>query len=71
MSRSSWWRSRSFKHTWQESVLRTSPDLSRQNGETSRGDDLDLEIQDREFVVLAGPPGCGISSIVRMIAGPG
>jgi multiple sugar transport system ATP-binding protein len=31
--------------------------------------DLDLEIQDREFVVLAGPPNCGMSSIVRMIAG--
>jgi multiple sugar transport system ATP-binding protein len=31
--------------------------------------DLDLEVQDREFVVLAGPPGCGISSVVRMIAG--
>jgi multiple sugar transport system ATP-binding protein len=31
--------------------------------------DLDLEIQDREFVALVGPPGCGISSIVRMIAG--
>jgi len=31
--------------------------------------DLDLEIQDREFVVLVGPPNCGISSIVRMIAG--
>lgn len=31
--------------------------------------DLNLEIQDREFVVLAGPPGCGITSIVRMIAG--
>jgi len=30
---------------------------------------LNLEIQDREFVVLAGPPHCGISSIVRMIAG--
>lgn len=31
--------------------------------------DLDLDIQDREFVVLVGPPNCGISSIVRMIAG--
>jgi multiple sugar transport system ATP-binding protein len=31
--------------------------------------DLDLEIQDREFVVLVGPSNCGISSIVRMIAG--
>jgi multiple sugar transport system ATP-binding protein len=31
--------------------------------------DLDLEIQDREFVVLVGPPNCGISRIIRMIAG--
>ncbi|PYJ09042.1 MAG: sugar ABC transporter ATP-binding protein [Verrucomicrobia bacterium] len=31
--------------------------------------DLDLEIQDREFVVLVGPPACGLSSVVRMIAG--
>jgi len=31
--------------------------------------DLALEIQDREFVVLAGPRNCGISSVVRMIAG--
>lgn len=30
---------------------------------------LDLEIQDREFVVLVGPPNCGISSVLRMIAG--
>jgi multiple sugar transport system ATP-binding protein len=31
--------------------------------------DLDLEISDHEFVVLAGPAGCGKSSVVRMIAG--
>jgi len=31
--------------------------------------DLNLEIQDREFVVLAGPPNCGISSVVRLLAG--
>jgi multiple sugar transport system ATP-binding protein len=31
--------------------------------------DLDIEIQDREFVVLVGPSNCGISSIARMIAG--
>jgi multiple sugar transport system ATP-binding protein len=30
---------------------------------------LNLEIQDHEFVVLTGPAHCGISSIVRMIAG--
>ena len=31
--------------------------------------ELSLEIQDREFVVLVGPPHCGISTIIRMIAG--
>ncbi|PYI90440.1 MAG: hypothetical protein DME97_17330 [Verrucomicrobia bacterium] len=30
---------------------------------------LDLTIHDREFVVLAGPPGCGSSAIVRLMAG--
>jgi multiple sugar transport system ATP-binding protein len=31
--------------------------------------DLNLEIQDRELVVLVGPHNCGISTVVRMIAG--
>jgi multiple sugar transport system ATP-binding protein len=31
--------------------------------------DFHLEIQDRECVALVGPPKCGISSVVRMIAG--
>ncbi|MEY2560596.1 MAG: alpha-glucoside transport system ATP-binding protein [Verrucomicrobiota bacterium] len=31
--------------------------------------DFDLAIQDREFVVLAGPAGCGSSTILRVIAG--
>jgi multiple sugar transport system ATP-binding protein len=30
---------------------------------------IDLEIQDREFVVLVGPSGCGKSTTLRMIAG--
>jgi multiple sugar transport system ATP-binding protein len=30
---------------------------------------VDLTIRDREFVVLAGPSGCGSSAIIRMIAG--
>jgi multiple sugar transport system ATP-binding protein len=30
---------------------------------------LDLAIRDREFLVLTGPAGCGISAIVRLIAG--
>jgi len=31
--------------------------------------DLNLEIHDREFVVLVGPSGCGKSTTLRMIAG--
>ncbi|MEP7077814.1 MAG: ATP-binding cassette domain-containing protein [Chthoniobacterales bacterium] len=31
--------------------------------------DVSLEINDREFVVLAGPAGCGKSTTLRMIAG--
>ncbi len=30
---------------------------------------LDLEIPDREFVVLVGPSGCGKSTLLRMMAG--
>ncbi|MDA7963655.1 sn-glycerol-3-phosphate ABC transporter ATP-binding protein UgpC [Ruegeria sp.] len=30
---------------------------------------IDLEIQDREFIVLVGPSGCGKSTLLRMIAG--
>ncbi len=30
---------------------------------------LDLEIKDREFIILVGPSGCGKSTILRMIAG--
>ena len=31
--------------------------------------DLDLEIQDGEFMVLVGPSGCGKSTALRMVAG--
>ena len=30
---------------------------------------MDLEIKDREFLVLVGPSGCGKSTTLRMIAG--
>jgi multiple sugar transport system ATP-binding protein len=30
---------------------------------------IDLEIEDREFIVLVGPSGCGKSTTLRMIAG--
>jgi multiple sugar transport system ATP-binding protein len=31
--------------------------------------DLDLEIEDREFMVLVGPSGCGKTTALRMVAG--
>ena len=31
--------------------------------------DLNLEIHDKEFIVLVGPSGCGKSTTLRMIAG--
>ena len=31
--------------------------------------DLNLEIKDKEFVILVGPSGCGKSTTLRMIAG--
>ena len=31
--------------------------------------DFNLEIADREFIVLVGPSGCGKSTTLRMVAG--
>jgi multiple sugar transport system ATP-binding protein len=31
--------------------------------------EIDLEVQDREFMVLVGPSGCGKSTLLRLIAG--
>ena len=31
--------------------------------------DLNLEIEDKEFIVFVGPSGCGKSTTLRMIAG--
>ena len=38
-------------------------------GEVTAVSDFDLEIPDKEFVVLVGPSGCGKSTTLRMIAG--
>jgi multiple sugar transport system ATP-binding protein len=32
-------------------------------------DNVDLEIQDKEFLILVGPSGCGKSTTLRMVAG--
>jgi multiple sugar transport system ATP-binding protein len=45
--------------------------VSTVSGTLAPGSGVELQIQDREFVVLAGPPGCGNSTILRMIAGLG
>ena len=31
--------------------------------------DFNLEIKDKEFIILVGPSGCGKSTTLRMIAG--
>jgi len=31
--------------------------------------DFNLDIQDKEFIILVGPSGCGKSTILRLIAG--
>ncbi len=43
--------------------------VSKRFGDNTAVDDLNLEIVDREFLVLLGPSGCGKSTALRMIAG--
>ena len=41
----------------------------RYSGEVVAVRNLDLEIRDKEFVVLLGPSGCGKTTTLNMIAG--
>jgi ABC-type sugar transport system ATPase subunit len=43
--------------------------LAKHYGETRVLSDIDLQVDDGEFVVLVGPSGCGKSTLLRMIAG--
>jgi multiple sugar transport system ATP-binding protein len=43
--------------------------VTKRYGDTTAVEDLDLEIQDGEFMVLVGPSGCGKTTALRMIAG--
>ena len=43
--------------------------ITKRFGEVLAVDDVNLEIADREFVVLVGPSGCGKTTTLRMIAG--
>ena len=38
-------------------------------GNVTAVDDFNLEIEDKEFIILVGPSGCGKSTTLRMIAG--
>jgi multiple sugar transport system ATP-binding protein len=44
-------------------------DLNKKFDDTHAVKDVNLEIRDREFVVLVGPSGCGKTTTLRMIAG--
>jgi multiple sugar transport system ATP-binding protein len=43
--------------------------ITKKYGEVLAVSDLNIQIQDREFLVLVGPSGCGKSTALRMIAG--
>jgi multiple sugar transport system ATP-binding protein len=43
--------------------------VTKRFGETAAVNQLDLAIQDGEFMVLVGPSGCGKSTALRMLAG--
>ncbi len=43
--------------------------VTKKFGDVVAVDHLDLEVADREFLVLLGPSGCGKSTALRMIAG--
>ena len=47
----------------------TLTNVSKSFGSTTIIPDIDLEIEDGEFVVFVGPSGCGKSTLLRLIAG--
>jgi len=44
-------------------------DVVKQFGDVVAVDHINLEVHDKEFVVLVGPSGCGKSTTLQMIAG--
>ena len=39
------------------------------SGDVVAVSDFNLEIEDKEFIILVGPSGCGKSTTLRMVAG--
>ena len=47
----------------------TLKDVTKRYGNVTAVDSINLEIKDKEFIVLVGPSGCGKSTTLRMVAG--
>ena len=62
-----------YAHTIQEEKIMASLSLrhiyKKYPGGVTAVSDFNLEIKDKEFIVLVGPSGCGKSTTLRMIAG--
>src|SRR3954468_688255 len=43
--------------------------IKRYDNDVIAVNDLNLEVRDKEFMVLVGPSGCGKSTALRMLAG--
>ena len=50
-------------------LFKRFPAPGRGSAQTVAVNDLNLDIRDREFMVLVGPSGCGKTTALRMIAG--
>src|SRR3972149_4030290 len=47
----------------------TFQNIHKKFGDLTIIKNLDLEVQDKEFLVLVGPSGCGKTTALRMLAG--
>ena len=50
-------------------LFRSLEHVTKRFGEVTAVRDVNIEVKDKEFLVLVGPSGCGKSTTLRMIAG--
>ncbi|MCJ7668799.1 MAG: ATP-binding cassette domain-containing protein, partial [Anaerolineae bacterium] len=43
--------------------------VTKRFGEVVAVNDLDIKVEDKEFLVLLGPSGCGKTTTLRLLAG--